>query len=70
MADSSDLANLKVLITLQGQSALAFIGDTTGAYYTVNHITIPTGVIVQYPFGLVPYNPFPDQFVLDPTSNM
>jgi hypothetical protein len=68
IADSSDLATLKVLITLQGQSALAFIGDTTGAYYTVNHIPVPTGVIVQYPFGLVPYNPFPDQFVLDPTE--
>jgi hypothetical protein len=53
---------------LKGQGALAFIGDTTGAYYTVNHIAVPTGVIVQYPFGLVPYNPFPDQYVLDPTE--
>jgi hypothetical protein len=68
IADSSDLANLRVLITLQGQGALAFIGDTTGAYYTVNHITVPQGVITQYPFGLVPYNPFPDQFVLDPSE--
>ena len=68
VTDSLSLANLKVLITLKGQSALAFIGDTTGAYYTVNHITVPAGVITNYPFGLVPFNPFPDQFVLDPTE--
>jgi hypothetical protein len=68
VADSLDLATLKVLITLQGQGALAFIGDTTGAYYTVNNISVPVGVNTHYPFGLVPYNPFPDQFVLDPTE--
>ena len=68
VADSAALAHLQVLITLKGQAALAFIGDTTGAYYTVNHIAVPAGVIVQYPFGLVPYNPFPDQFVLDPSE--
>ncbi|MDR3668028.1 MAG: SGNH/GDSL hydrolase family protein [Ignavibacteriaceae bacterium] len=68
VADSLSLATLKVLITLKGQSALAFIGDTTGAYYTVNHIPVPQGVIINYPFGLVPYNPFPDQYVLDPTE--
>jgi len=68
VADSLDLATLKVVITLKGQAALAFIGDTTGAYYTVNHITVPSGVNTHYPFGLVPYNPFPDQFVLDPTE--
>src|ERR1035437_2312025 len=68
VADSLDLATLKVLITLKGQGALAFIGDTTGAYYTVNNISVPVGVNTHYPFGLVPYNPFPDQFVLDPTE--
>ena len=68
IADSLSLATLKVLITLKGQGALAFIGDTTGAYYTVNHITVPTGVNTHFPFGLVPYNPFPDQYVLDPTE--
>jgi phospholipase/lecithinase/hemolysin len=68
VADSAALASLHVLITLQGQGALAFIGDTTGAYYIVNHITVPSGVNTHYPFGLVPYNPFPDQFVLDPSE--
>jgi lysophospholipase L1-like esterase len=68
VADSLSLATLKVLITLKGQDALSFIGDTTGAYYTVNQITVPIGVNIHYPFGLVPYNPFPDQYVLDPTE--
>lgn len=68
VADSSSLANLNVLITLEGQSALAFIGDTTGAYYTLNQIPVPAGVYIKAPFGLHPLNPFPDQFVLDPVE--
>lgn len=68
IADSAALAHLQVLITLKGQGALAFIGDTTGAYYTLNQITVPAGVNTHYPFGLVPFNPFPDEFVLDPAE--
>jgi lysophospholipase L1-like esterase len=68
VADSLSLATLKVLITLKGQAALAFIGDTTGAYYSVNNITVPSGIYIKAPFGLHPLNPFPDQYVLDPAE--
>jgi len=67
-ADSIHLATLQTLITLKGQGALAYIGDVTGAYYSVNHITVPAGVVTAYPFGLYPLNPFPDQYVLDSTE--
>jgi lysophospholipase L1-like esterase len=64
-ADSAHLASLQVMITLSGQSATAFLGDTTGAYYSVNHLSIPPGVNTHYPFGFHPFNPWPDALILD-----
>lgn len=67
-ATVDDLFSFNVLILLTGSSAAAFIGDQTGAYYTLNNITVPPGVDVNYPFGLAPQNPFPNELVLDPNE--
>ena len=65
-ASVSDLFSYNVLVLLTGSSAAEFIGDQTGAYYTLNGIPVPSGVDINYPFGLAPQNPFPNEFVLDP----
>ncbi len=68
-ADSSDLANGNVLITLPGSNYASLIGDTTGAfdkaYYGNN---IPVGIDTHQPFGFSPFNPWPDGLILDPSE--
>lgn len=68
VATPADLINLNALILLTGSPATAFLGDTTGAYYTVNGIPVPPGVNTAYPFGLTPQNPWPNGLILDPTE--
>ncbi len=65
LASIDDLKTNKILLTLKAGLATDYIGDKTGAYYKVNNIPIPATVDTQYPFGLTPQNPFPNQFVLD-----
>ncbi|MFA6438864.1 MAG: SGNH/GDSL hydrolase family protein [Bacteriovoracaceae bacterium] len=53
-------------ITLPGSTiATLFLGDTTGAYYSSTGVTPGAGIIINQPFGVHPYNPFPDKYVLD-----
>jgi len=66
MATVDDLFTFKVLVLLTGSSAAGFIGDPTGAYYTVNGIPVPPGVDITQPFGLSPLNPWPNGLILDP----
>lgn len=65
-ASVNDLFSYNVLVLLTGSSAAALIGDQTGAYYSLNGIPIPPGVDVNYPFGLTPQNPWPNNLILDP----
>ena len=67
-ATLSDLFNLNVLVLLTGSSAASLIGDVTGAYYTLNGLTVPPGVNTAFPFGLAPENPWPNNLILDPTE--
>jgi lysophospholipase L1-like esterase len=68
LAAPTDLINKTVLITLSASSAVNYLGDTNGTYYTVNGIPVPPGVNTAFPFGLTPENPFPNNLVLDPTE--
>ncbi|MBK8946500.1 MAG: hypothetical protein IPM32_14690 [Ignavibacteriae bacterium] len=70
IASVSDLATNKTMITLRGSAAAEFIGDTKGLYYSSNSISVPEGVNTAYPFGLAPENPFPNNFVLDPSEQI
>lgn len=65
LATIDDLKNNVILLTLSAGEATDYIGDTTGAYYTINNIPVPPTVNTNYPFGLTGQNPFPNQFVLD-----
>ena len=66
VASPADLISGNVLITLTASTAAGYLGDMTGAYYTVNGIPVPPNVNTAYPFGLTPENPFPNNLVLDP----
>lgn len=68
IATTSDLLNGTALLTLTGSSATDFLGDRTGAYYAINDIEVPAGVITDSAFGFSPYNPWPDEFILDPAE--
>ncbi len=70
LASVSDLLTNKTMVTLRGSSAAVFIGDTKGLYYSTNSISVPEGVNTAYPFGLTPENPFPNNFVLDPSEQI
>ena len=65
LASITDLKTNVILLTLKAGEATPYIGDKTGAYYTINNIPIPPSVDIQYPFGLTAQNPFPNQYVLD-----
>lgn len=65
-ATVNDLFTFNVLVLLTGSSAAGLIGDQTGAYYTMNGIPVPPGVDINYPFGLTPQNPWPNNLILDP----
>jgi lysophospholipase L1-like esterase len=65
-ASLEDLFNFNVLVLLSGSSATGYIGDTSGKYYTDNGISVPPGVDVNFPFGLAPQNPWPNNLILDP----
>ena len=65
VATASDLINKVVYVTLTGSTAAGYLGDMTGAYYSVNGIPVPPGVNTAFPFGLTPENPFPNNLVLD-----
>jgi len=62
----ADLFGFNVLVLLSGSSAAELIGDVTGAYYTINSIPVPPNVNTQFPFGLTPENPWPNNLILDP----
>lgn len=62
----NDLFANNVLVLLTGSDAANFIGDQTGAYYLVNGIPVPPGVDINFPFGLAPENPWPNNLILDP----
>jgi hypothetical protein len=65
-ATQSDLAGLKVLITLAGQSYAGLLGTATGKWYRDNHYPgIPAGIDTTKPFGFDPRNPWPDALILD-----
>ncbi len=66
IAIPSDLLTGNALVILSASFATAFIGDTTGAYYTTTGIPVPQGVITAYPFGLTQENPWPNDLILDP----
>jgi lysophospholipase L1-like esterase len=66
VATVDDLFSKSVLVLLSGSSADAYIGDVTGAYYTVNGIPVPPNVNTDFPFGLAPENPWPNNLILDP----
>jgi len=67
--DSLALLYGKVLITLKGSSFAGMIGDTTGTadhlYYGSN---IPALINTHHPFGMSPYNPWPNGLILDPSE--
>jgi lysophospholipase L1-like esterase len=65
-ATVNDLFTFNVLILLSGSSAATLIGDVTGAYYLLNGIPVPPGVNTDFPFGLAPENPWPNNLILDP----
>jgi len=65
-ASINDLFGFNVLVLLSGSSAAELIGDVTGAYYTINQIPVPPNVNTQFPFGLAPENPWPNNLILDP----
>jgi lysophospholipase L1-like esterase len=62
----NDLFANNVFVLLSGSSAATYIGDQTGAYYTVNGIPVPPGVNTAFPFGLAAENPWPNNLILDP----
>lgn len=66
IAIPSDLLTGNALVILSASFATAFIGDTTGAYYTTTGIPVPQDVIIAYPFGLTSQNPWPNNLILDP----
>ncbi len=68
LATPNDLLSLNVLVLLTGSPATAYLGDMTGAYYSVNNIPVPPGVDVSHAFGLDPQNPWPNGLILDPTE--
>ncbi len=68
LATPDDLLQGKTLMTLTGSSATQYLGDVTGAYYNATGAPVPPGVDISQPFGLHPANPFPNQYVLDPTE--
>jgi len=65
-ASPSNLISGTVLITLTASDAAGLLGDTNGLYYSENGIPVPPGVNTNFPFGLTPENPFPNNLVLDP----
>ncbi len=65
---TADLKAGKVLLTLTGSAATKFLGDKTGAYYTTNGIPVPATVVTDSAFGFSPYNPWPDNLILDPAE--
>ena len=68
VATTSDLETGKVLLTLTGSAATAYLGDRSGAFYSATGIPVPAGVVTDSAFGFSPYNPWPDMFTLDPTE--
>jgi lysophospholipase L1-like esterase len=53
------------LIPLTGQAYASLLGQPTGAWYRQNGIPIPAGIDTTKPFGLHPFNPWPDALILD-----
>ncbi len=65
-ATQSDLATLKVLVTLTGQNYAGLLGTPTGKWYKDNHYpALPLGIDTTKPFGFDPRNPWPDALILD-----
>lgn len=68
-ATQNDLLTGKVLVTLQGSSYAALLGQPTGKFYRDNHYpALPVGIDTTKPFGFHPQNPFPNPYVLDPNE--
>ena len=68
IATTADLADGTVLLTLTGSPATAYLGDRSGAYYAINDIPVPPGVVTDSAFGFSPYNPWPDALTLEPAE--
>jgi len=68
VATIASLKNGSVLLTLTGSSATAFLGDRSGAYYAINNIPVPAGIVTDSAFGFSPFNPWPDMYTLDPSE--
>lgn len=68
VATTADLKNGNVLLTLTGSGATAYLGDRSGAYYAMNNIPVPAGIVTDSAFGFSPYNPWPDMFTLEPAE--
>ena len=65
-ATQSDLAGLKILVTLAGQNYAGLLGTPTGKWYRDNHYPgLPLGIDTTKAFGFDPRNPWPDALVLD-----
>jgi hypothetical protein len=68
VATTNDLKTGALLFTLTSSSATAFLGDRSGAYYKINDIPVPAGIVTDSAFGFSPFNPWPDAFTLDPSE--
>lgn len=65
-ATQNDLLTGKILVTLQGSTYAALLGQPTGKFYRDYHYpALPVGIDTTKPFGFHPQNPFPNPFVLD-----
>jgi len=60
---SADLKD--VFITLYGMQYATLLGDTTGKYYALTGKTPGAGINTKMPFGFHPYNPWPNELILD-----
>lgn len=57
-----------ICITLYGMLYAPYLGDTTGKYYTAIGKTPPAGINIKAPFGFHPYNPWPNELIMDPNE--
>lgn len=54
-----------VMIPLVAMPYTAFLGDTTGKYYTATGTAVPAGINIKAPFGFHYLNPWPNVLTLD-----
>jgi len=68
VADVASLSNFSVMLTLTSSTYAGYLGQPTGKYYVDKGLAVPAGVDTTKPFGFDPTNPFPNEFVLDPSE--